>query len=304
MPNKIELKKVTEFTGHQQPIYCVIAAPQQGRFFSAGGDKMVVEWNIDDPSTGVLVAQLPFTIYSLCVIKTSNILLAGTSAGGIHIINMELKKEIKYFEIPDEGIFDIQYSDVHQLIIASTAKGSLVFIDPVDFSLVGTISLSTEKIRNISFNTSRPYLYAACADTKIYVVDILKREKVFEYAAHNWACNAVYYNAAKDELITASKDAHIRIWDIKKEFKMIKNIPAHNYAIYQLIYHPTLHIYATASRDKTIKLWDEDIEILLRIDKEKYDGHSNSVNTVCWLYEKYLVSGGDDRKIMLWEIIK
>ncbi len=300
MLNNIEVKKLTEFTGHQNPIYSLIAAPEPGRFFSAGGDKIVVEWNIEDPSTGIPIAKTLFTIYSMCI--CGNYLLAGTSEGAVHVIDLATKNEIKYFQIPGEGVFDIQYSTEHQLIVASTAKGSLIFIDPKEFKILETLQLSNEKIRSVAFNTTRPYLYAACADTKVYVVDINKKEKIYEFEAHTWSCNAVYYNSEKDELITASKDAHTRLWDIKKEFEMIKNIPAHNYAIYQMRFNPSLRIYATAARDKTIKLWDENFEILTRINKEDFNGHLNSVNSIVWLDDNHLVSGSDDRKIILWEV--
>lgn len=299
---KIQVRKVTEFIGHQHPIYTLIAAPSPGRFFSAGGDKTIVEWDITNPTTGIPIAQFKFTIYSLCLLPENNTLLAGTSEGGIHIIDLLTKKEIKYFQLPDEGVFDIQYSDTHQVIVASTAKGNLLFIDPADFKLITKLNLSKEKIRSIAFNPTRPYLYAACSDTNIYVVDLNKKVKVFEFVGHQWASNALYYSPSKDILITGSKDAHIRLWDIRKDFAMVKNIAAHNYAIYQIAYNPTLDIYATASRDKTIKIWDAEMEILLRINKEDFEGHTNSVNTICWLDGKHLVSGGDDRKLILWAI--
>ncbi len=311
MQTKIEVKKVVELIGHQHPIYTLIAAPEPGRFFSAGGDKSVVEWDINDPSTGTLIAQLPYTIYSLCVLpenlargRQGNQLIVGTSEGGIHIIDLSTKKEIKYFQLPGEGVFNIQYSEVHHIIAASTAKGNLLLIHPGDLSILSTIHLSEEKIRSIAFNPVRPYMYTACSDTNVYVIDIEKKEKVFSFVAHSWACNAICYDAVNNHLITCSKDAHIRIWDIKNHFEMIKNIPAHNYAIYQIAYNPSIKIYATASRDKTLKLWDDELEILVRINKEDFEGHTNSVNTILWLDDQYLVSGGDDRKLMVWEITK
>jgi WD40 repeat protein len=300
--NKEQIKKLAEFNGHQHPIYTLEAAPEHGRFFSAGGDKTIVEWDIKDPSLGIPIAQFNFTIYSLCCIAHKKILLAGTSEGGIHVIDLNSKKEIRYIQLPDEGIFDIRYSDAHQLVVASTSKGKLILISPVDFSISETIPLSTEKIRNVAFNTTRPYLYVACSDTKVYVIDLDTNKCIYEYIGHNWAINALYYCEDKDELITCSKDAHIRIWDIKKQFELIKNIPAHNYAIYRILYNSHLKIFATAARDKTIKLWNEEFDIIVRINKEDFEGHSNSVNTILWLDDNRLLSAGDDRKIILWQI--
>jgi WD repeat-containing protein 61 len=300
--NKIQIKKLAEFTGHKHPIYTLEAAPEPGRFFSGGGDKTIVEWDLKDPSIGVPLAQFEFTIYSLCLIPEKKILLAGTSEGGIHIIDIGTKKEIKYFQLPGEGVFDIQYSKAHGVIVASTAKGKLVFISPGDFSHSGSLELSADKIRNIVFNSTRPYLYAACSDTKVYVVDLHTKKNIFEFVGHNWATNALYYNENRDELITCSKDAHIRIWDLKKQFELIKSVPAHNYAIYRILYNAEQKIYATASRDKTIKIWSEEMDLLMRINQENFGGHTNSVNTIIWLDNQHLISAGDDRRIILWEI--
>ncbi|MGZ0017666.1 WD40 repeat domain-containing protein [Yeosuana sp. AK3] len=42
---------------------------------------------------------------------------------------------------------------------------------------------------------------------------------------------------------------------------------------------------------------------LVQIDKEKHDGHLYSVNKLIWsTYNNYLISAGDDRTIIIWEI--
>jgi WD repeat-containing protein 61 len=302
MPNKILVTKVAEFTGHQHPIYSMIAAPQPGRFFSAGGDKTVVEWDITNPALGIPIAKFLFTIYSLCLVPENQTLIAGTSEGGIHVIDLITKKEIKYIQLPGEGVFNIQYSQIHGVLVATTAKGNLVFMNPENFNILATLSISTQKIRSLTFTPTLPHVYVACSDAHIYVIDLVQKKKIHQFQAHQWACNAVYYHPVNDWLISGSKDAHLRVWDVKNKFELIKNIPAHNYAIYQVLYCKELDIYATASRDKTIKLWDQDMNILMRINKEDFNGHTNSVNAICWLGKNYLLSGSDDRKIMLWEI--
>ena len=63
------------------------------------------------------------------------------------------------------------------------------------------------------------------------------------------------------------------------------------------------NLMATASRDKHIKIWEDDLTLLKVIDFEKFAGHKNSVNKLCWLAEeKILLSVSDDRSMIAWKI--
>jgi WD repeat-containing protein 61 len=93
----------------------------------------------------------------------------------------------------------------------------------------------------------------------------------------------------------------LNIWSTDS-FSLFKSIPAHNYAIYAISFSPDKKYFATSSRDKTVKIWDaETFEVLVRLDKEKFQGHLNSVNKVLWMENNILLSCGDDRSILAWE---
>jgi WD40 repeat protein len=116
--------------------------------------------------------------------------------------------------------------------------------------------------------------------------------------------NAICFHPNGQWLLSGSKDAHLKIWDITDDFALHLSIPAHNYAIYSIVFHPEGHLFATGSRDKTIKIWDsENLDFLLRIDAANHLGHVNSVNDLKWTSHKgYLISGSDDRSLIVWEI--
>ena len=123
------------------------------------------------------------------------------------------------------------------------------------------------------------------------------------FSAHQFSANVATYSPDGTLLLSGGRDAHLNIWDAKS-YTLIKSIPAHNFAIYDIVFSPDAKLFATASRDKTIKIWDaETFELLVRIDKEKWDGHLNSVNKLLWSsYNNYLISTGDDRSIMVWDV--
>jgi WD40 repeat protein len=103
-------------------------------------------------------------------------------------------------------------------------------------------------------------------------------------------------------MISGGRDAYLKIWSMDN-FSLLQSIPAHNYAIYSISFSPDRKYFATASRDKTVKIWNADtFEVLVRLDKENFEGHKNSVNKVLWMENNFLISAGDDRAIIIWEV--
>ena len=80
--------------------------------------------------------------------------------------------------------------------------------------------------------------------------------------------------------------------------------PAHWFTINKIVFHPEGKWFATGSRDKTIKIWDaETFELLKVIETMRDKGHINSVNCLLWSeHNDYLLSCGDDRSIIAWEV--
>jgi len=129
-------------------------------------------------------------------------------------------------------------------------------------------------------------------------------EIIHQWQAHEMSVNALCFHPNGISLLSGSKDAHLKSWDIQEDFRLLVSIPAHNYAIYSIVFHPNKQLFATGSRDKTIKIWDANsCEFILRIETAQFQGHINSVNSLYWSkFNNYLISGSDDRSVMVWEI--
>jgi WD repeat-containing protein 61 len=290
--------------GHQGAIYALQKGPEPGMIFSAGADKVVSAWNLQTKENHPFLARFPSPVYSLCYIPERNLLIAGTSSGAIHLIDLDKKTELKILRHHTAQIFDIRYSILNNSFYTLGGDGNMGVCSLDSLSLTQLIKLSSAKLRQMDLNSEETELVVACGEGDLIILNTstLREEKRFH--AHDFSANSVKYHPNGTTLISGGKDALLKVWDRKNEFANLHTIPAHNYAIYSIDFSPDARFFATASRDKTVKIWDATTyQFLLRLDKDTHRGHVNSVNTLMWSQNPLcLVSAGDDRSLIVWEI--
>ena len=301
---KILVNKLFHLTGHQAAVYALVAGADEKLIYSGSSDKMIARWNIAEKKADNFAASMPTSVYQLLYDVAYNRLYVGSGVGAVHVIDLNEKKEIKNLILhPNAAIFDLIKADKFNLIITAAADGSVVAFDENNFELIARNKLCEQKIRSLFFIESSQVLLAACGDGYIRVLELPTLKVVNQFYAHDLSANKVIKHPIKDIILSGGRDAHLNIMEWPS-CKIMEKIPAHNFAIYDIVFHPENSLFATASRDKNIKIWDANsLQFLYRIDKEKNEGHINSVNKLLWSkYENTLVSTGDDRSMMGWQI--
>lgn len=300
---KIQVTKINNLTGHNGSVYSLSKGINAGTFFSGSSDRFVAMWNLETMATENFAAKVPGIIYATCFIPERNILLAGTSAGSIHVIDIAERKEIKILQHHTGPVFDIKYSTFTNSIYTTGGDGNFAILRLDTLSAVKIKKLCDEKARKIDINYFTSEIAVAAGDCNIRIFDLESLEEKKIFIGHQFSANVVTYSPDGNTMLSGGRDAHLNIWDTEK-YELIKSIPAHNFAIYDIVFSPDEKLIASASRDKTLKIWNADnYELLARINKENNDGHVNSVNKLLWsTYNNYLISTGDDRAIMIWDI--
>lgn len=297
----ISVKKIGTLTGHSGAVYALEQGVTSAYFYSGSSDKFLALWNLDTLQPEKFAAQFPSIVYAICHIPEKQILLVGTSAGSIHVLDLEKKTEIKILQHHTSSIFDLKYSTKTNCFYSAGGDGNFAICSLETLSMIKIKKLCAEKVRSIAFNYHNSEIAIASGDCNIRIFDLTTLEEKKNFVAHTLSANIICYSPDGNLILTGGRDAHLNIWDAKS-YTLIKSIPAHNYAIYDIVFSPDTKLFATASRDKTVKIWNaETFELQVRINKENYDGHVNSVNKLLWT-EKYLVSTGDDRAVMVWEV--
>jgi WD40 repeat protein len=304
----IDVKHIAILTGHSGCVYAMDKGFSEKTIFTGGSDRYIALWNIETLQAEKFSAALPAAIYAICHIPEKNILLAGTTTGAIHILDLDKKEEIKILQHHRGPVFDIQYSLKTNCFYTVGGDGNFSVCSLDTLSLLKMKNLSYDKARSIAFNDATSEIAVALGDSNVLIFDLLTLEYKNDFVAHQLGkkivgANIVRYSPDGKFLLTGGRDAHLNIWSVEN-YELIKSIPAHNWAIYDIVFSPDTTLFATASRDKTVKIWDaKTYQILKRITKLNFEAHTHSVNKLIWsTYRNYLVSVGDDKMVMIREV--
>lgn len=301
----IQAQLIHTFTGHEGPVYALEQGKGEGGFYSGSGDKLVSFWNFNPAIQSRVLVNVGYIVYSLQYVKEMNYLLIGEANGGMHVVDLDKQSEIRFLKLHQGGIFDIKYSVLYNRIYSVSADGIFAVWSLHDFSLLKSVTLCKEKVRSIALSPDELEVAIACGDGGIRIVDAISLELKTIIPAHELSANAICYHPLHPLLLSGGRDALLKVWD-KNSYQLMESIPAHNYAIYDIAFSYDGQLFASASRDKTLKIWDaESMQFKIRLDKTNHEGHGYSVNTILWdKSENQILSGGDDRTIKLWKIIK
>ena len=300
--SKIQVNKLHTLTGHNDCIYALREGADPRFFFTGAGDGMVVEWDLDHPKDGKLLARLPHSVYALEVDPKRNTLIVGHNYEGVHVIDLVEKKESWSLKLGTAAIFDLKiFGD--ELYVA-TGDGVLFVVDLESRAIKKHIKLSTKSIRVLAIAPSKKLLALGFSDHSLQILDLAQgAAPIARLEGHSNSVFALDFSPGEEVLVSGGRDACLKFWNTNSYF-LEENIVAHLYAINYLSFREDGKYLVTCSMDKSLKIWDSTSRNLLKvIDKARNAGHGTSINKVFWsTYSGVIVSVSDDRTIAIWQI--
>lgn len=300
--SKISIYKLKTLIGHKDCVYTLERSDSENIFFSGAGDGMVVSWDMEDAEKGQLIARLPNSVYALHYFEPKGTLIVGHNYDGIHLLDWRNRKETGSLNMTRSAIFDI-HSFQNQLIIGDTS-GMLTMVNADTLTIKESIKVASKSARSIAINEAREEMAVGFSDNVVRIFDLNNFSVKHELQGHINSVFSVKYSPDKNLLLTAGRDAHLKIWDVNSGYLQINDIVAHMYAINNIEFSPDGKHFVTCSMDKSIKVWDAlQFKLLKVIDKARHAGHGTSVNKLLWSdYKETLISASDDHTISLWNI--
>jgi WD40 repeat protein len=294
----LKINKIDTFAGHRDCVYSIVSVEE--KVFSAGGDGMVIEWDLKKPDLGKVFAKTQNSVYKIELDSTENQLIIAENFEGLHFIDLDTKLVIKTLKLSNSYFFDIK---IHkELIFVASGDGLITIINKNENAIKKHLKVSSKSIRNLAINGTKNELIAVSSDFSFSVFDLNTFVIKNHHIAHQNSIFSIAFSPDNRYFITGSRDAHLKVWNAES-YELKLDIPAHLFAINAISFNPYFQIFATCSMDKTIKIWDaENLKLLKVLDKSRFAGHGTSINCLNWVNKNTLLAGSDDKMISVWNI--
>ena len=298
---KLNVEKLEVFGGHRDCVYNLSKIPDSSQFMSVAGDGLLVKWDLHQPDLGIPLAKMKNSSYALTFDNTTKKIWVADNFEGLRKIGLNEKQEIKTIAFNKTHIFDLKIFGDH--VFAAGGDGVLSVIQKHDVVFVKHIKCSDKSARTIAINPVERELAVGYSDHFIRIFDLQNFGLKKQFKAHENSIFTLKYTPDFQRLISAGRDAHLKIWDVQQNYEIQEDVVAHMYAINDLAFRPEGDLFATCSMDKSIKIWDASTAKLLKvIDKARHAGHGTSINKLLWMSDNELLSASDDRTISLWKV--
>ncbi len=300
----ITVKKITELTGHSNPIFAMALSQKPGILFTGGNDKGVVEWSLKTNSFIKVMFPVAASVYNVHCPENYPLMFTGLRSGEVLVFDFIKQQLLTPFRHHRKPVFDIKSVNSKNELLIAAEDGTVSVWNLETLQLVHTIQVSADTVRCISISPDEKQVAFGCRDNQVKIYDLEDYTLLSTLQGHSMAVFSLQYSPTGDYLVSGSRDAQVKIWDTTT-FEQIQNIPAHLFAVNHIAFHPTEPYFATASMDKSIKIWgSDDFKLYKVISREKgFATHHLSVNKLVWDGPNHLISTGDDKRIIIWDIV-
>ncbi|MDQ3140686.1 MAG: hypothetical protein M3Q56_00400 [Bacteroidota bacterium] len=300
---QIHVEQISALSGHTAAIYALEKGFDAHEIISAGGDGLVVSWNIDAKNHGKIISKIPDTIFSLLINQSDHEIYVGTLKGGLYKIPLIDNQKPRLMQFHKKSIYSLLLHK--QIIIAAGGDGILSLWNASTFQLQEAIQLSKFGLRSLCLFEKENLIFIGDQAGNLFSCNLqtIKMQHLLQLETKQ-SIFSLLLQTHNNYLILGSRDARIRSVHLTNPTEVNKTTDAHWFTVNDLCELDD-RLIISASRDKSIRIWDVDtMQLVHQISADKYPSHKYSVNKLLWMPDdNILLSAGDDKKLLLWKII-
>ena len=214
-------------------------------------------------------------------------------------LKLEAKKKLSS---RTDRVKAIEIHPVQPWVVSGLYNGSVVIYDYITQAALKSFEVSNAPVRAVKFVVRMQWLIVGSDDKIVRVYNYNTLEKLHSFEAHDDYIRCIVPHPSLPLLLTSSDDCTVKVWSWKDNWVEPRVYEGHGHYVMQIALNPKdYNTFATASLDKTIKIWGISGSLTPHFT---LIGHTQGVNCVEYFRggeKPYLVSGGDDMVVKLWD---
>lgn len=252
-------KTQLEYNGHERAALCYQYSHDGKKLLTGGGDGQLILWNTDKGDT-------------LLTIKAY-----------------------------DEPIFDVHFSSDETQLLSSSWDGSLKIHDARSGKRLHHFQLKEGSAYTSQFSKNDLYVFTATlgeGTDKLQMREVDTKKIVRSFEGHTDVISSIQQTADGKQLLSASWDGSIRVWDIATALTE-KKFSGHNGAVHIALYSKNEKSIYSAGADRIIRYWDVNTGRIIKT----YEGHLAEITSLILTPdEKMLISHSLDGVTKFWDL--
>jgi len=287
-------------SGHRNPIYAVEKGTDMDTFFTAGGDRGVVEWDLRAGKFKRILCSVPASVYALHLIPDTALLAVAMRNGEVWIVDTESQALRKKLSVERGAVFAVRTLAHRQEILAIGEEGFAYVWSLETFELIYRFRVSDTTVRTAETDPAQARIAFGDRSGRIRLFSTADFREICHRPVHKLPVTALL--ATENALYSGGRDAQLYQLD-QTDLNMRGHITPHMFTVYAILQHPQMPALITVSRDKSIKFWDrESLALLKNVSADRgFDVHRLSINAAC-LHGTQLLTVSDDKSVKVWEL--
>ncbi len=218
LANNVEVDR--ELEGHTRMVSSIEVAPNNKFFISASNDKTIRKWDLNTLESEVFVRS-DSKINSVEISRNSELILAGTQDGRIHIYNANDTSDVKVIENEvNASISALKYNNEGNWLVAGDSKGNVVIRDAESLVKIENLEGHKSRIYDIDFNINDHQLATSSLDGTVRIWDCMNlNNQPIELTDHeSWVLSIAFTPDGKKLVTSSNQKDRILIWSTKLDY--------------------------------------------------------------------------------------
>jgi WD40 repeat protein len=244
------------FPGHSGQVKSIAFVPGKREFFTAGTDKKVVRWNLDDKVQNLQVIYSGNEIIEVLSVSPDESWLA--CGGNNSVIKMiPLKSNSVGYDLKGHtgSIKSLLFSYDGKYLYSASLDGKVL---KWDLAARTSRNVTTDllEITSLVISSNGNYLAGVSSDGKALIWNPERTADPFRIPDNGKIIKTVRFKPDENILAVGYTDGYIQLWDISSRKSVSDLIKAHTAEVNDIRFNNKYSQMATASNDGSLKIWN------------------------------------------------